>query len=105
LAYNPIDPTILIANDRDNPPFVTFISQEARAVRGHMFYPQAVFPDVPGAPAVNHGLQQSVWDQQTKKFYMSVPVTSTNINGEVDEIDPKTNLHQRKLDALCGCRQ
>jgi len=88
LAYDPIDHIILIANDADTPPFVTFVSQEHRDVLGHISYPQAVFPDTFGGPAVNHGLEQTVWDQQTKKFYISVPATVTNPNGEVDEIDP-----------------
>lgn len=90
LAYDPIDHIILIANDADTPPFVTFISQEDRVVLGSISYPQAVFPDVPNGPLVNHGMEQSVWDQQTKRFYISVPATVINPNGEVDEIDPKT---------------
>jgi hypothetical protein len=88
LAYDPIHHIILIANDADTPPFITAISQERRIVLGRISYPQAVFPDTPGGPPVNHGMEQPVWDQQTKKFYITVPGTSTNPNGEVDEIDP-----------------
>lgn len=104
LAYDPIDHIILIANDRDTPPYVTFISQESRTVLGGICYPQAVFPDTPGGPAVNHGMEQSVWNQQTKKFYISVPATSTNINGEVDEIDPKSMMVTRvfPINTPCG---
>ena len=89
LAYDPIHHVILIANDIDTPPFVTFISQERHVVLGHIFYPQAVFPDVAGGQPVNHGMEQPVWDQETSKFYISVPATVTNPNGEVDEIDPR----------------
>jgi hypothetical protein len=103
LAYDPIDHIILIANDADTPPFVTFISQEHRAVLGHIYFPQAVFPDTPGGPAVNHGMEQPVWDQQTKKFYISVPATVTNPNGEVDEIDPIAMKVTRVFPILTAC--
>jgi hypothetical protein len=104
LAYDPIHHIILIANDADTPPYVTFISQESRTVLGGICYPQAVFPDTPGGPAVNHGMEQPVWNQQTKKFYISVPATSTNVNGEVDEIDPKSMMVTRvfPINTPCG---
>jgi len=79
LAYDPVDQVILVANDRDAVPFVTFISVETRTVLGHISYPQATA-----------GLEQPVWDQQRHRFYMSVPATVANPNGEVDEINPKT---------------
>ena len=103
LAYDPIDHIILIANVADTPPFVTFVSQEHRDVLGHISYPQAVFPDTPGGPAVNHGLEQTVWDQRTKKFYISVPATVTNPNGEVDEIDPLAMKVTRVFPILTPC--
>jgi hypothetical protein len=103
LAYDSIDHTILIANDADTPPFVTFVSQEHRAVLGHIYYPQAVFPDTPGGPSVNHGLEQTVWDRQTKKFYISVPATVTNPNGEVNEIDPIAMKVTRVFPILSPC--
>jgi hypothetical protein len=104
LAYDPADHIILIANDADTPPFVTFISQERRVVLGHIFYPQAVFPDVPNGPPVNHGLEQPVWDQPRHRFYISVPATATNPNGEVDEINPRTMRITRvfPINTPCG---
>ena len=104
LAYDPIDHVILIANDRDTPPFLTFISQEQRSVLGGICYPQAVFPDVAGGPAVNHGMEQPLWNSRTRKFYISVPATSTNTNGEVDEIDPKSMMVTRvfAIHTPCG---
>jgi hypothetical protein len=78
LAYDPVDKIILIANDADVPfPFVTFISAESRTVLGKISYPQST-----------GGLEQPVWDPQRHLFYMSVPSTVANPNGEVDEIDP-----------------
>lgn len=103
LAYDPIDHIIMITNPADTLPFVTFVSQEHRYVLGHISYPQAVFPDTPGGPAVNHGLEQPVWDQRTRKFYLSVPATVTNQNGEVDEIDPLAMKVTRVFPILTPC--
>lgn len=78
LAYDPLDKIILIANDADVPtPFVTFISTETRMALGTLFYPQST-----------GGIEQPVWDPQTHRFYISIPSTVLNPNGEVDEIDP-----------------
>ena len=80
LAYDPADKIILIANDADTPfPFVTFISAETRAVLGRLSYPQST-----------GGIEQPVWDPQRHRFYISIPSTVANPNGEVDEINPHT---------------
>jgi len=98
LAYDSRDHIILVANDQDTPPFVTFISTTTRTVLGHLSYPQAVF----GAPPNNnHGLEQPVWNPKTKKFYLSVPGTMTNPQGEVDEIDPIHMDVTRVFPAVC----
>jgi len=98
LAYDPLDRLILIANDNDLPPFVTFISTKTRTVVGQLKFPQAVF----GTPATNHGLEQSVWDSRTRKFYLSVPATSAHTAGEVDEIDPHTMMVTRIFATTCN---
>jgi hypothetical protein len=79
LCYDPTDKIILIANDADMPPFVTFISAETRGVLGRISYPQST-----------GGLEQCLWDPQRHRFYISVPATVANPNGEVDEINPHT---------------
>jgi DNA-binding beta-propeller fold protein YncE len=101
LAYDPRHHIILVANDQDTPPFVTFISTTTRTVLGHLSYPQAVFgPEPP--PRNNHGLEQPVWNPKTKKFYLSVPGTETNPQGEVDEIDPIKMDVTRVFPAVCN---
>jgi hypothetical protein len=78
LAYDPADHIILIANDRDTPPFITFISTVSPPhVLGQIKYPQAT-----------GGIEQPVWDGLKKRFYLAIPSTVANPNGEVDEIDP-----------------
>jgi hypothetical protein len=101
LAYDPIDHIILIANDRDNPPFVSFLSTKTRAELGYITYPQAVFLD-PAPKLVNHGLEQPVWNGLTKRFYLAVPATSANHNGEIDEIDPITKTIKRVFPTSCN---
>jgi DNA-binding beta-propeller fold protein YncE len=98
LAYDPRDHIILVANDQDTPPFVTFISTSTRTVLGHLSYPQAVFGPPPNN---NHGLEQPVWNPKTRKFYLSVPGTATNPQGEVDEIDPIKMEVTRVFPAVC----
>lgn len=99
LAFDPADQLILIANDRDNPPFISFISTQTRTVVGKLSFPQAVF----GTPtAINHGLEQSVWVGSTGKFYLAVPATSTNPNGEVDEISPSTKMITKVFPTTCN---
>ncbi|HET9834099.1 MAG TPA: hypothetical protein VFP91_20390 [Vicinamibacterales bacterium] len=99
LAYDPRHHIVLVANDQDTPPFVTFISTTTRTVLGHLPYPQAVFGPPPNN---NHGLEQPVWNPRTNRFYLSVPGTATNPQGEVDEIDPIKMDVTRVFPAVCN---
>jgi hypothetical protein len=94
LAYDPADHIILIANDRDTPsPFITFISTEPSPhviPGGKILYPGA------------GGIEQPVWDGFTKRFYLAVPSTPANPNGEVDELNPKTLKVTRVFPTTCG---
>lgn len=78
LAYDSADGIILIGNDSDNPPFLTFISVTSRTVVGKISYPNAT------------GLEQPVWNPTNDMFYVSVPATKTNPGGEINVIDPKS---------------
>jgi DNA-binding beta-propeller fold protein YncE len=79
LAYDPRDHLVMIANDADTPPFLTFISTTRRTVVGKIPYPQAT-----------NGLEQPVWDPADDMFYQNVPATTAHPGGEVDRIDPAT---------------
>ena len=98
LAYDPRDQIVLIANDRDPVPFMSFISTTSRSVLGTLAYPQVVF----GTPAVGHGLEQPVWDAKTRRFYLAVPATVTNPHGEIDEINPLTRMVTRVFPTTCN---
>ena len=95
LAYDPVDHVILIANDQDNPPFVSFISQQDQTVLKRLNYDGIMAPQATG------GIEQPVWDGPAGKFYLSIPSTSTNANGEVDEIDPAEMTVTREFPTTC----
>ena len=84
IAYDPADRLILIANDRDAPPFVSFISQATYSVVKRLNY------DGKSANNSTGGLEQPVWDGALSRFYLAIPATSANPNGEVDEFDVNT---------------
>jgi hypothetical protein len=96
VAYDPLDHLILIANDRDTPPFVTFVSTVTYSVVQRINY------DGTSAPQSTGGIEQPVWDAQAGKFYISIPSTKTNANGEVDEIDPLSLSLTRSFPTTCG---
>lgn len=94
-AYDPEDRLLLIANDRDAPPFVTFISTESYAVVKRISY------DGASAPASTGGIEQPVWDGPAGKFYLAIPATKANPNGEIDELDPLTLSVTRSFPTAC----
>jgi len=99
LAYDPVHHIVLIANDRDTPaPFVTFISTAGPpSVLGKI-----VYDGTSGNPQSTGGIEQPVWDGLTKRFYIAIPSTTANPNGEVDEINPATMKITRVLPTTCG---
>ena len=99
LAYDPKHHLILIANDRDADLFVTFISTVSPPhVVGQIKYDGSV----PGNPKSTGGIEQPVWDTQTQRFYLAIPSTAANTNGEVDEINPTTMKITRIFPTTCG---
>jgi len=92
LAYDPLHHIVLVANDLEATPFVTFISQKTKSVLGTLLYPQAA----------TFGLEQPVWNPRTRRFYLAVPGTTTNPHGEVDEIDPVKMIVTRVFPAVCN---
>jgi hypothetical protein len=91
LAYDPLDHVILIANDRDDIPFVSFISQTSRTILAQLPYPQTT-----------GGIEQPVWDPIAQKFYLSIPSTVANPNGEVDELSATTFKITRVFPTTCS---
>jgi len=89
LAYDSADQIILIANDADTPaPFVTFISA-AGDPDDYNVLGKIVYDGKNGRPLSTGGIEQPVWDGARHRFYICIPSTAANPNGEVDEIDPR----------------
>jgi hypothetical protein len=99
LAYDPKDHIILIANDQDTPaPYISFISTlNPPHVLGKIIY-----DGTSGNPKSTGGIEQPVWDQKTKRFYLAIPSTAGNPSGEVDEIDPIARKITRVFPTDCG---
>jgi hypothetical protein len=95
LAYDPEDRLILIANDRDAPPFVTFVSQATYSVVKRLTY------DGTAAPQSTGGIEQPVWDGPDAKFYIAIPATAANPNGEYDELNPENLGITRIIPSAC----
>jgi DNA-binding beta-propeller fold protein YncE len=79
LSYDPVDHLILVANNADAPPFVSFISTTDRRVVGKIVYEDAT-----------DGIEQSVYEPRSGMFYFSVPETKAERGGRIDRLDPKT---------------
>lgn len=112
LAYDSKDRIILVGNDKETNPFLTFISQNSRTIvttgglPGHITYDGSctVAPCAAGkGPKATNGLEQPAYDPKTGKFYVSVPQTSTNPKGEVDVINPKTQRIEKIITFTTDC--
>jgi hypothetical protein len=78
MAHDQKDHMLIVANDADDPPFVTLIdTRDMKVVRKIDF------------PTATNGLEQPVWDPETHLFYLSVPELNGNpATGEIAVIDP-----------------
>jgi len=75
---------MLVANDADDTPFVTFISTGTREVLGRIFF------DGVQADLATNGLEQPIWDPDTQLFYLSVPeINGAAATGEIAVIEPR----------------
>ena len=106
LAYDPKDQIILIANPDEasakptpGVPFITFISA---ATVTPSILGKIIYDGKPGDGPAATGIEQPVWDGLTRKFYLTIPGTSTRPKGEIDEIDPTTRMITRSFATTCS---
>jgi hypothetical protein len=82
MAWDARDDILLIANDADSPPFITFISTKSHKVLSQIFFPEAT-----------NGIEQSQWSRETGLFYLNLPEVAPNGpktgEGQIVVIDPK----------------
>ncbi len=98
LSYDRRDGLVLVGNDHDSPPFVSFISVRPDPSKDKVLG-TIKFPDV------IDGLQGVVWDQHDHVFYQNVPQVPTRNRswlGEVAVISPRTMSVTRTF-RLPGC--
>jgi hypothetical protein len=94
LCYDPRDHLVMIANDADSPPFVTFISTEGNnKILGKIEVPES-----------NGGIEQCQWNPRNGMIYLNIPSTTDDSNGKVFVIDPRHETVVNKFDAQNGCQ-
>ncbi|MDE2306280.1 MAG: cytochrome C nitrite reductase [Gammaproteobacteria bacterium] len=80
MTYDPRDHLVVVVNNADEPPFVSFISSRTRKVLGKLALPRAT-----------DGAEQPVWNPATGLLYLSIPVLDhVEANGAVAVIDPRS---------------
>jgi hypothetical protein len=97
-SYDPVDHVVMVANDLDSPPYVSFISVNRDPAKdrvlGKIKFPRAI-----------DGLEQSAWDPAGDQFYLNVPQVSRRNGawvGEVAVISPRT-MALRRTFSVPGC--
>jgi DNA-binding beta-propeller fold protein YncE len=88
MAYDPADHIIAVANNADEPPFVTMVNTDTREILGKI-----LFDGKNGTPdATTTGIEQPGYSPRTGMFYVSVPQIVAGADnaakGGVSEIDP-----------------
>jgi hypothetical protein len=76
LAFDGQRGLIVIANDADDPPFLSFIDVNSRSVVKKLEFPNAT-----------DGLEQPAFDASTGIMYQAVPATKDNEGGEIAVLD------------------
>ncbi|MEA2642666.1 MAG: hypothetical protein QOF51_4060 [Chloroflexota bacterium] len=89
LAYDPTDDLLLVANPREDTPFVTVIKVHPLGIVGKILMPHA--------SATGAGLEQPL--AANGRFYISIQTTDTNPNGEIDLINPQSLTVERRMAA------
>jgi hypothetical protein len=92
LGYDPHDHIVAIANDQETPPYLTFFSTDG----GHANLGKLSFT---GAT----GLEQTIYDPDSRHFWVAVPTTTAHTDGELDEIDPTTRTILFHFPMNAGC--
>ena len=92
MGFDPRDHLVIVVNNADKPPFVSFISSRTRKISGKLLLRRAT-----------GGAEQPVWDPATGLVYLSIPVVDhAAAEGAVAVIDPRTRRLE-KLFAVHEC--
>jgi hypothetical protein len=80
MCFDPVHRIAMMANNADDPPFVTFVS----ANPGNAILKRLNFDGSNGTPHATNGIEQCQWSPQTGKFIIAVP----EINGPGNNTQP-----------------
>jgi hypothetical protein len=80
LAYDPEDQLVVVANDKEPTPFLTFISTTTQTIVSQLPFPE-----------VTNGIEQPAYSSTTGLFYVAVPQTDANPGGEIAVLNPSTH--------------
>jgi DNA-binding beta-propeller fold protein YncE len=72
-----VDNLVAVANNADDPPFLSIVSVPTRTVTAKITFPEAT-----------DGIEQAAFDPSTDMFYLAVPSTRAHPGGEIAVIDP-----------------
>lgn len=87
MAYDPREELVIVVNNADKPPFVTFISSKTHQVLGKISLEHA-----------SDGAEQPAWDPVTGKVYLTIPVIDgVDANGAIAVMDPHTLKLEKML--------
>jgi hypothetical protein len=88
-SFDPKDNIVAFANNADTPPFLTLVNAATGAI-----IKKVVFDGTNGTPLAGNGIEASVWDPLSQKFYVSVPQigTSSSDPGGIAELDAAGNV-------------
>jgi hypothetical protein len=82
MAFAPISKRLVVANDAASTPYVTIIDTASDKITHKIFF------DGVTAPLATNGLEQPVWNPNTKLFYISVPQVNGTGPGAIAAFDP-----------------
>jgi hypothetical protein len=87
MAWDSKDHLLAVANNADDPPFVTMINTDT-----HQITAKIIFDKADAGVDAQNGIEQPQWSPQTGLFYVSVPQVGPDpAQGGVSVIDPSTN--------------
>lgn len=103
LCFDPNDHIILMANDADNPPFITF--WDSRQSHHFQFLGRITFGGAtPKTPNATNGIEQCQFDPRSHRFLLNLPEINgpgdNSGNGAVAVINPKNLTEPERIFVL-----
>jgi hypothetical protein len=90
MCFDPVHNIGFVANNADDPPFITAVNATSHSVIGKIF-----FDGSNGTPHATNGIEQCQFNPRDQKIYVTVPEIdgpgNNSVAGGVSRIDPVTN--------------